>query len=611
MMKRSTTTGMQHRRRGVVGVVGMLALAAVLLCWAPLAHASPSPSASAGEDELVLRMGTTFDLDNTNPFIGYSATAYEAFHLTYSFLVGRGTDLQPRPELATSWSVSDDGLTWTFDLRSGVKWSDGEPFSSEDVAFTYNSLIENQLVNFTSYTENIVKAVAVDPLTVEIVCSQPKADMLYLWIPIVPEHVWSKVPGERAGNDYQPELPLVGTGPFQVTEVKTGSYVSLIRNPYYWEQPAIDEVLFQVYQNADTMTQELKSGAIDYAWGLPAAQFAALSSDPDLQTNAGDIRYFSSVSLNTYTGKESLGNPALRDAAFRQALVWAVDKQRIVDIAYGGYGTVAQGVITPDVPNFFWEPAPDATYGFDLDKAAQRLDEAGYPLVDGVRTDQDGKPIKLRLYVRSASAESQSTGKLLAGWFKDLGLQIDLQTLSDGAIIDAWYNLKGSQLAPDFDMVVWGFGGYADPSFVLSVFTTDQIGGWNDSYFSYPEYDELWAKQSQTIDPAERRPLTDQMCEIVYDQVPYIVTTYVKMLEAFNVAKWTGWTQYGPTGMYSFSNDNVDSYVNLRPATETSDSSSEGTDRTVLAIVGIVVAVVVVGVIVLIIRGRRSRAIEV
>jgi peptide/nickel transport system substrate-binding protein len=292
-------------------------------------------------------------------------------------------------------------------------------------------------------------------------------------------------------------------------------------------------------------------------------------------------------------------------------LAWAVDKQRIVDIAYGGYGTVAQGIITPDVPNFFWEPAPDATYGFDLDKAAQLLDEAGYPLVDGVRTGQDGKPIKLRLYVRSASAESQSTGKLLAGWFKDLGLQIDLQTLSDGAIIDAWYNMKGSQLAPDVDMVVWGFGGYADPGFVLSVFTTDQIGGWNDSYFSYTEYDELWAQQSQTIDPAERRPLTDQMCKIVYDQVPYIVTTYVKMLEAFNVAKWTGWTQYGPTGMYSFSNDNVDSYVNLRLVTETGESSAEGSGTATLVIVVVVAAAIVVGGTVVLIRRRRRRALDV
>ena len=610
-MKRSTTTRTQRRRRGVAGLVTILVLAAVLLACAPLAQASPSPSASAGEEKLVLRMGTVFDLDNPNPFVGYSATAYEAFHLTYSFLVGRGTDLQPRPELATSWSVSEDGLTWTFKLREGVRWSDGEPFSSEDVAFTYNYIIENQLVNFTTYTENIVKAVAVDPLTVEIVCSKPKADMLYLWIPIVPEHVWSEVPGEKAGLDYQPELPLVGTGPFQVAEVKTGSFVKLVRNPYYWERPAIDEVLMQVYQNADTMTQDLKTGALDYAWALPAAQFKALSSDPALKTNAADIRYWGSVSLNTYTGKESLGNPALRDPAFRQALAWAVDKQGIIDLAYAGFGTVAQGIITPDVPEYFWTPAPDATVGFDLAKAGQMLDAAGYPLVDGKRVGKDGEPIELRLYVRSASTESQSAGKLLAGWFEQLGLQIDLQTMADAAIIDAEYNMKGSEFAPDYDMVVWGFGGYADPNFILSIFTTGQIGGWNDTYFSDPKYDELWVRQSQTIDPAQRRPITDQMCQIVYDQVPSIITVYTKQLEAFNVAKWTGWTQYGPTGPYAFSNDNVDSYVNLRLKTDADESDSAGADTTVLAIVGIVVAVVVVLVVVLLLRRRRgSRSIE-
>ncbi|HEY5168746.1 MAG TPA: ABC transporter substrate-binding protein [Thermoleophilia bacterium] len=590
-----------RRYRGSALMVAVLALLAILLVPALAQAASPSPSASAGG--LVLREGTTFDLDSSNLFVGYSATAYEAFHLSYSFLVGRGNDLQPRPELATSWSVSPDGLVWTFKLRSGVKWSDGQPFSASDVAFTYNYIIKNQLVNFTSYTENIDKAVAVDPLTVQIVCSKPKADMLYLWIPIVPEHIWAKVPGKRAGNDFQPKLPLVGTGPFQVAEVKSGGFVKLVKNPYYWDQPAIDEVLIQIYQNADTMTQELKSGALDYAWGLPTAQFKALSSEPGLKTNAADIRYFSSVSLNTYTGKDSLGDPALRDVAFRRALIWAVDKQRVVDISYGGYGSVAQGIITPDVPTYYWTPAADATYGFDLAKAGQMLDAAGYPLANGKRVGKDGKPITLRLYVRSASTESQSTGKLLAGWFEQLGLQIDLQTLSDGAIFDAEFNMKGAQYAPDYDTVVWGYGAYADPGFILSVFTTGQIGGWNDSYFSDPQYDKLYVQQSQTIDPTQRKPITDQMSQIVYDQVPYIVTTYVKQLEAFNVAKWTGWTQYGPTGPYSFSNDNVDSYINLRPKAAATTSTGSSTTW----IYALIAAAAVIVVIAVVVAWRRSR----
>jgi len=198
------------------------------------------------------------------------------------------------------------------------------------------------------------------------------------------------------------------------------------------------------------------------------------------------------------------------------------------------------------------------------------------------------------------------------GCFEQLGLQIDLRTMADAAIIDAEYNMKGSQFAPDYDMVVWGFGGYADPNFILSIFTTGQIGGLNDTYFSDPKYDKLYVQQSQTIDQAQRKPLTDEMCQIVYDQVPSIITTYTKMLEAFNVAKWTGWTQYGPTGAYSFSNDNVDSYVNLRLRTNTSESDSAGAYTTVLTIVGIVVAVVVVLAVVLLLRRHRAgRSIEV
>ena len=604
----------RRRRPRVVTAVLVLLLAAGL-AWSLGVAPADGSSSPAASGTLKVQFGTTFDADNLNPFVGYSGTSYEIFHLNYDFLVGYDTDLSPRPELATSWEASPDGKVWTFHLRQGVKWQDEMPFTAADVVFTYTYIIENDLTAFTSYTNNIVKVEALDDLTVKMTCSKPKANMLRLWIPILPEHIWSKVPGERAAKDYVNKPPIVGTGPFQTVEVKKGSYIKLVKNPDYWVdgKPTIDELVIAIYQNADTMTQDLKTGTLDYALGIPAAQFKALAAEPSLTTNAADLRYFDELCMNCYDSPDSLGAPVLRDPAFRKAISWAVDKQKIVDFAYGGYAKVGQSIITPDVPIYAWSPAPEETFGFDLEKAKAMLDEAGYKDTDGdgVREDGRGKPITLRLWARSDDVASQNTGKLVSGWFADIGLEVNLQTLDSGAISDALYNYRGSTYAPDYDIYIWGWGEYVDPDYILNVFTTGQIEGWNDPVWSNEEYDKLYEQQARTIDPAKRKPLVDRMQQIFYTEAPYILTNYEQQLEAYNTTKWEGWTRVpeggGPVALI---NDNIDTYLNLRPKVAAAEGGGGSSGNSVIYVV---VAVVVAGVavaIVLLLRRGRGRAME-
>jgi peptide/nickel transport system substrate-binding protein len=600
-------------RRSLRAAVALLALLLTAgLAWGLGAGAAGGASSPAASGALSVRFGTTFDADNLNPFIGYSGTAYEIFHLNYDFLVGYDTDLSPRPELATSWETSADGSVWTFHLREGVKWQDGEPFTADDVVFTYRYIIDNDLTSFTSYTNNIAKVEAVDDLTVTMTCSKPKANMLRLWIPILPEHIWSKVPGDRAGKDFLVKPPIIGTGPFQTVEAKKGEYIKLVKNPDYWVKgkPTIDEVVMSIYQNPDTMTQDLKTGALDYAQGIPTAQFKALGSEQSLMANAANIRYFDELCMNCYDSPDSLGNPVLRDGRFRRAISWAVDKQKIVDFAYGGYAKVGQGIITPDVPTYAWQPTPDRTFGFDLEKARSMLDAAGYRDADGdgVREGKDGKPIALRLWARSDDVASQNSGKLISGWFKDIGLKITFQTLDSGAISDALYNYdKAGDYAPDYDIYIWGWGEYVDPDYILNVFTSGQIEGWNDPVWSSAEYDRLYEQQAGTIDPARRKPLVEQMVSLFYDSAPYIITNYEQQLEAYDTQKWEGWTQVPLGGPVAFVNDNIDTYLNLKPATAAEPASS-GTSWT-YAIVALVVVVIAVAV-VLVLRRGRGHAVE-
>ncbi|MEI6726760.1 MAG: ABC transporter substrate-binding protein, partial [Actinomycetes bacterium] len=253
-----------------------------LVSSAPVALASgPSASPSSG-GKVVLRVGTLQDIDSLNPFAGVTVAAYEMFHLNYDMLTGYAPDGSVRPEIADSWTTSPDGLTWTFKIHPGMKWQDGQPVTANDVAFTYNYIIENKLSAYTSSTVNIKNAEAVDDSTVVFHLTKPKATMLRLWIPIVPEHIWGNIPGSKAGT-FNSKPPVIGSGPFQVIEVKKGSYIRFAANKDYWKgAPKVDEVILEIYTNQDTMAMDLKSGAIDVAVDLPAAQFKAMANEPGI-----------------------------------------------------------------------------------------------------------------------------------------------------------------------------------------------------------------------------------------------------------------------------------------------------------------------------------------
>jgi peptide/nickel transport system substrate-binding protein len=613
-MTRSVTTIRRGPARGSrVGllVLAVCALLAAGLVWGLSAALAADPSASP-DGKVVLRIGWTNDPDNLNPFIGYETSSYEIWMLNYDFLVGYGPSLEAAPGLATEWSVSEDGLTWTFDLREGVTWQDGEAFTADDVKFTYDYIIDNEMGAFSAYTTLIDEITVIDTTTVEFRCSKPKANMLRTWIPILPEHVWSKVKPDAAGSGYVNKPPIVGTGPFQVVERKKGDYVKMVANPTFWGgAPAVDEILFVTYQNPDTMAADLVSGSLDAAWGVPSAQFAKLQADPDLEAIAYNLMSWDYLAFNCYTGK-SRGDPVLKDPAFRQALNYAIDKQRIIDVAWAGRAKMGASLMTPDTwqdPDYHWEPSAEQAYPFDPAKAGELLDAAGYRDTDGdgLREGRDGRPIKLRLWARSESPESQKQGNLVTGWLKDLGLTIQYQVMDDGIYYDSiWAYDDAGDYSPDFDMYLWDWDGYADPGDTLASFTTDQIEWWNETCWANERFDELVKQIESELDPEARKQLVWQAQEVEYEDSPMIVLSYPDKLEAVNTAKWDGWTRmYDGAGAAFYTSYMRDSYLELRPKAATTQSSGGMSGGALTAIVVVVAGAVVVGV-VLLLRRRRA-----
>ncbi|HTX69930.1 MAG TPA: ABC transporter substrate-binding protein [Thermoleophilia bacterium] len=603
--------GATTRRRLLAGLSVTMALCASLALLTGVARAA-SASASPGNERLTLRLGTTEDADTLSPITGYSLISWEIMYMNYDSLVQPSPkDLSPIPDLATSWEVSSDGLVWTFHLRKGVTWQDGQPFTADDVVFTYDYLKSLGPTQWSPNIEYIKKTVATDPNTVVITCSAPKASMLNDWTPILPKHIWSKVPPKKAASTYAPKPPFIGTGPFQLTEAKQGSFYRLVKNPDYWDtgKPYVDEVLWEPYTNADTMAADLKTGNLDWAFGLTFGQSKSLSSVPGLTTNAGFWRVFDQVSINCSTSPESKGNPVLRDEKFRQALAWAVDREKILSIAANGNGQVASGVITPDIPAYYWTPPANAAFGFDLKKAGDLLTQAGYPLRNGIRVDKQGRPIKLTILAPTSFPRGQIEAKMIVGWLRDLGLQATLSSVSDADLTANVFNFTSKgEPAPSYDMYVWNWGEMVDPNYILNIHRTDQIGIWNDCYWSDPTYDELYVKQAQELDQTKRKVITDQMVSIFYDSAAFINLIYPKELEAYNTGKWTGWTQI-PEGQGLHVGQSAQSFLNIQPAatTTSADSSSGNTIAIVVAVV--VIAGVVVGFLVWRSR-RRDRAAE-
>jgi peptide/nickel transport system substrate-binding protein len=613
-----------RRRLALLAVaVAILTAAACALPAVPsiltAAAAAESPDGSPAASPVKLRIGSTGEADNLNPFIGYAATSYEVWHLNYDLLVGYSAkDYSPAPEFAESWSVSPDGRTWTFKIRPGMKWQDGKPATARDAAFTYNYIIDNDMTAFSSFTKHIVKAVAADDLTLRIVCDAPKANMLRLWIPILPEHIWSKVDPKEAGERFANEPPIVGSGPFQCVEWKKGQYVRLTANPDYWGgRPRIDEVLFLSYQDRDAMVQELKAGLIDGAYGVPPAQLQRLGTMPGVKAISYTTPTWDYLSFNCYAGR-SKGNPVLRDPAFRRALAWAVDKDSILKIAYGGLAEKGSTIVPPGTggasAGWHWEPPTDQAIGFDMARAKQLLDESGYVDTDfdGIRENPrrtlgpDVLDIELRLWARSESDSSQKAGKLIAGRFAQLGLKVHFEVMDEGALSDKVYNFEGGTYVPDYDMYLWDFVGYQDAGDTLACFTSEQVQLWNDPCWANAEYDRLNERQQSELDAGKRRALLRRMQEVFYGEVPEVVIAYPQDLAAYDTSRWTGWVRAPrPDGGAFYTNNNMATYLRVRPRAVPAPAGAAGPPAWAWALVAAAGAVVLGGAVLLL--HRRSR----
>ena len=317
---------------------------------------------------------TLLTLTNTAGVSLYTSSKTNEGLLTYDF------NLNPGPQLATSWSVSPDGLEYTFKLRPGVRWHDGTPFTSADVAFSIATLKEVHPRGRGTFA-NVKDIATPDALTAVLKLSRPAPYLLTALAasetPIVPRHL---LEGQTIVGHPLNDAP-VGTGPDRFKEWVRGSHIIYERNPDYWDQPKpyIDRIVFVIMPDAAARSAAVESGAIDLAPGapVPLSDFDRLKQKPRLRFVTEGYEYINSV----YRIEFNLDRPYLAKRQVREAIAHAIDRKQLLQIALLGYGDVSLGPISPYLKRF---AAPDLPfYPLDLKRAEQLLDEAGYPRVSG------------------------------------------------------------------------------------------------------------------------------------------------------------------------------------------------------------------------------------
>ncbi|MGC5543129.1 ABC transporter substrate-binding protein [Streptomyces griseus] len=615
-----TRSSRPHRRLRLLLASGAAALALAAGSVVPGNPLAPTPSEARADDgKTTLTVAVAQSVDSLSPFLAQRLVSTSIHRLMYDYLTNYDAkDNKAIPGLATAWEPSADKLTWTYTIRSDSKWSDGQQATAEDAAWTFNKMMtdEGAATSNGSFVGNFEEVTAPSKDKLVIKLKEPQATMAALDVPIVPKHLWDKV-GDFSKFNNDKEFPIVGNGPFILTDYKVDSYVKLKANKDFWRgSPKFDELVFRYYKDQDAAVAALRKGEVSFVAGSPSltpAQSASLENAPDIKVNDAPGRRFFALAVNpgarTKDGQKfGDGHPALLDQKVRHALFMAVDRKTIIDKVFQGHAVEGEGYIPPRFGDYFWKPADGQKLAYDPAKAASLLDEAGYKKNGaGKRVGKDGKPLDFRILCHATDPNDKAIGKYLQEWWGAQGIGLKVDCLDN--VSDPWY-------AGEYDLAFDGWSVNPDPDFVLSIHTCAALpskakeSAATDNFICDKQYDELYKKQLAEYDPAKRADLVKQLESRLYDTGYMNVMAYPNAVEAYRTDHIESITTMPSAAGNIYGQDGYWSWWSAVPAAGASSSGSSdsgGSSTGVLIGVGIAVVVLAGGGLLFAMR-RRSTA---
>ena len=463
------------------------------------------------------------DAENMNPILWTDQSSADVGALLYDGLVDIDvSNLGVIPDLAESWEVSDDNLTFTFYLRKDVAWHDGEPFTAHDVKFTYDTIL-NADVN-SPRRAGIADVLTpeqiqvVDDYTLKFTLSQVNAAFLVneCQYGIIPEHILGDLtPEEFNAAEFNTQSP-VGTGAFMFREWIKDDHVALVKNPnYYKGAPNINFWYYKIVENQTVEYAQLQTGEVDYA------QVTAALWEDALQQENLECMTFPQFGFTFYVYQlDPEKSPLFLDVRTRRALLHGLDRQALVDSVLHGLGDVAHSTVPP----ISWAHNPDnePRYEYDPEMAKALLEEAGWKDEDGdgireahgVMGVEDGTPFSFEIHTNAGNNERESNMVIFQQYWNEIGVDAQPTAIEWNALLAELTETY------EFEMIIVGFSWDTDPD-QKTMWHTDSYGsGFNMNRYSNPEVDEAIDAALLTVDQEERKEYYAEMQRILAEEVP-------------------------------------------------------------------------------------------
>jgi peptide/nickel transport system substrate-binding protein len=478
--------------------------------------------------------------DFTNGFSPYSSSAnYGSQGMMYeTLLFFDSLNGSITPWLAQSYQVSSDAKSITFHLRQGVKWSDGQPFTADDVVFTLQDLKQYPTADSNNLWQTIQSVQATDQSTVVVTLSKASSPILWYlggqtWM--LPKHLWSSVGDPTKYADDQP----VGTGPFMLKSFAP-QLIDLKKNPNYWQpgKPQVSEIRYPSFDSNTSAQLLLSSGGVDWT-GLFTPNIQSTYVSRDAAHNHYWFPPNNIVMLYLNTAKAPFNQLAVREA-----ISGSVDRQQLYKVGESGYEPPANptGLVLPSNQSFLNSNYSSLSYSVDTAKSTQLMDGAGFTKgSDGIYVDKSGKKLSFTIDVVTGWTDWVTDCQIIASDLKAIGIDATVNALSFNAYFSAL------QMG-NYDMAVsWTNPGptpYYLYNSLLNSQNTAAIGKTASSNFerwSDSTTDQLLSQYATSADPSVQKQAIDGLQKVMVEQMPSIPLVFGATWNEYSSAKFTGW----------------------------------------------------------------------
>ncbi len=517
-------------------LLAIISILTLTSCQKPAAIISEGTADPNG----ILKLNLGAEPTVLNPILYTDAASGGVVDLIFNGLFKVNNQLELIPDLATAYTLGDDGKTYTFFLKKNVLWQDGKPFTAEDVAFTMSKILDpaTNTVRRPQYIINgkPVRFKVLDPYTIQAILPEPFSPFLVsMAIGMLPKHLLDGQNINTASFNRQP----VGTGPFKFKKWVSGQYVELERNSlYFGSKPKLKGILQKIIPDANTALVALEKGETDIDQ-VPAKEFDRITQKGQLQTYRYYGLYYTFLGFN-------LKHPLLSDHKIREAIAYAINRDALTKSVLKGFGKPAT---IPESPVSWAYPKNDKTiptYSYNPAKSTEILTQLGYKKNASTGFfEKNGKPIEFTVITNKGNKDREKSATIIQRYLQNAGIKLNIQIMEWSAFVKL---LNSPQDPKPFDAVLLGWSTGIDPDGYSIWHSSEYPSGFNLIGYANLKADQLLVQGRRQTQKEDRQKTYAQLYSVISGDIPYYFMFYPESTVGASL-KLRGLSKPGPAGL--------------------------------------------------------------